>query len=433
MLFKRLLALLLGLVLLGTLAGCGQIVPLNRVNLEKLKQQLEEIDQLPTIEAVKLKKEAFDTAKSSQDKNDPSLSQKLFLSAYCAERLGSYEEAILTYSALGRSNFGTMANFRIGEIAANASSRVMEADKQARGGYTRAAYGVQYESLRDLLPAGLKHLVQAPAHSQYAHPGGDILVRDPALASELPLKRWTLESLRIAANQRADKFQKESFSYQTIATLVRLTGNNPAYSCGLALIIIAVIVRVITAPLTRRQYKSMREMQALQPLLSELQKKHKDDKQKLMQEQMQLFKEHKINPMGGCLPMLVQLPFLYWVYGAVRAYSYPFEHSRFLWVSSLAMPDLALLLLYAVSLYFSQKITTPPTADPQQQQMQKMMALLMPVMLFMFLKNLPAAFVLYWFAQNVLMTVNQMLYLKKNPPPALQASAAFKQKKKKGN
>jgi YidC/Oxa1 family membrane protein insertase len=431
---RRLFALLLGLLLLGIFAGCGPTAPLNQVDLEKLRGRLEEIDKLPSVEAVKNKKDELDAAKSAKDQNSPAQAEKTFLSAYCAERLENYEEAIVTYTSVSRSNYGTMASFRIGEIASHAAAKVMEADKRARDGYTKAAYGVQYESLRDILPAGLQSLVSAPAQRRFAHLGGDILVRQPALASELPLQEWKLEGLRLAANSRADKYQQESFSYQTISTLVRLLGNNPHFSYSLALILIALMVRLITAPLTRRQFKSMREMQALQPLLNELQKKHKDDKQKLMQEQMQLFKEHKINPMGGCLPMLIQLPFLWWVYGAVRAYSYPFEKGHFLWINNLATPDLLLLLLYAVSLYFSQKITTPPTADPQQQQMQKMMALMMPLMLFMFLKNMSAAFILYWLAQNVLMTTNQFFYLRKNPPVPLQASVAVKQKnKKKGN
>jgi YidC/Oxa1 family membrane protein insertase len=211
-------------------------------------------------------------------------------------------------------------------------------------------------------------------------------------------------------------------------------GRNKHYSYGLAIILIAVLVKLITTPLTNRQFKSMREMQAVQPLLAELQKKHKGDKQKLMQEQMQIFKEHKINPMGGCLPMLVQMPFLIWVYRAVWAYNWQFEDTKFLWIGNLANGDQWLLILYAVSLYFSQKITTPPTADPQQQQMQKTMALLMPVMFLMMFRTMPAAFILYWFAQNVLMTTNQFFYLRRNPPPALQASAEVKQKKiKTGN
>jgi YidC/Oxa1 family membrane protein insertase len=401
---RRLLALLLGLSLLLLLAGCFPGAGASRLKYPPLETKIETIDRLPDIEAVKLHKQDLETAAEKAGKDDPHKAENMFLAAYCAERLENYEEAIAKYEAVPRisGDYKAIANFRVGEIAANARPKVTDADKRALKGYTNA--------------------------SGY-YPTGTMLVREPALASQ-PLGKWRTEPLRIAANSRADKFQRHFFSYRAIDTLVALLGRNPHYSYGLAVILIAVLVRVVTTPLTNRQFKSMREMQAVQPLLTELQKKYKDNKQKLMQEQMQIFKEHKINPMGGCLPMLVQMPFLIWVYRAVWAYNWQFENTSFLWIGNLANSDQVLLVLYAVSLYFSQKITTPPTADPQQQQMQKTMALLMPIMFLFMFKSMPAAFILYWFAQNVLMTTNQFFYLRKNPSPALQASGEGKQKKK---
>ncbi len=137
---------------------------------------------------------------------------------------------------------------------------------------------------------------------------------------------------------------------------------------------------------------------------------------------MDLFKEHKVNPAGSCLPMLIQFPILIWVYYAIRYFVFQFEGVHFLYVKSLADPDVVtvsgmpvpgpLLILYGISMYFSQKLLAQPTATPEQQQQQKMMAYMMPVLLLFVLKSLPAAFILYWLLQNMLMTGHQWLIMR---------------------
>ncbi len=160
-------------------------------------------------------------------------------------------------------------------------------------------------------------------------------------------------------------------------------------------------------------------MQAVQPELKKLQEKYKGDKQKLAKEQMELFKRHGVNPAASCLPMLIQMPILIGVYYGIRSFVFRFENVSFLYIESLANPDVVrigetlwpgpLLLLYGVSMYFSQKLISTPAATPEQQQQQKLMAFMMPVLLVLILKALPAAFILYWFLQNILMTGHQYL------------------------
>jgi len=387
-----------------TLAGCfpGAGPMLSSQDLEALRGELEKVDRLSGDVNVKLEKERLESEQLKSPDKDPRKALNQFLVAYCAEKLGNYEEAVARYEALGRSPYKAVASFRIGEVASHART-IVEADKRALNGYTGA--------------------------SGY-YPTGRILVRYPALASE-PLQEWKIEELRVAANSRADVYQRHATSYKAIDALVTFLGKNKHFSYGLAILLIAIIVKGLTTPLTVRQFKSMREMQAVQPLLTELQRKHKGDREAVMRGQMKLFKEHKINPMGGCLPLLIQMPFLIWVYRAVWAYNWQFEGARFLWIPNLALPDIPLLLLYAVSLYFSQKLTTTPTADPQQQQMQRTMAIIFPIMFLYMFKLMPAAFILYWFAQNVLMTGHQYYIMSKHNPPAAAAPAEEKVVKKK--
>jgi YidC/Oxa1 family membrane protein insertase len=120
--------------------------------------------------------------------------------------------------------------------------------------------------------------------------------------------------------------------------------------------------------------------------------------------------------------MLIQMPILIWVYYGIRYFVYRFEGVQFLYLPSLADPDFLiiggrplpgpLLLLYAVSMYFSQKLIAAPAATPEQAQQQKLMTYMMPVMFLFILKDLPAAFILYWFLQNILMTGHQFLMMR---------------------
>ena len=227
------------------------------------------------------------------------------------------------------------------------------------------------------------------------------------------------------------------FKYKILSTLVKATGSIPSFSYAFALILLAVIVKVLTFPLTKKQYAGMRDMQKMQPLIKEMQKKYKGAE--LHEKTMALYKEHKVNPFGGCLPMLVQMPFLIFLFTAIREYEFAFAHGTFLWIGSpladpgirfmghnlfghdLSEPDIPLLALYAITMYITTRLT--PATDPQQQQQQQTMALVMSgFFFFMFLSyRWSSAFVLYWLIQNILSIWQQYTYIYK---PHLEKQAA---------
>jgi YidC/Oxa1 family membrane protein insertase len=184
----------------------------------------------------------------------------------------------------------------------------------------------------------------------------------------------------------------------------RLVGN-----WGWAIIILTVIIKLLFAPLTHKQQKSMKRMQKLQPLFAELKEKYKGDPAKLNKEMMELYKKHKVNPLGGCFPMLIQIPVFFALY-RVLGNSIELRHAPFIfWLHDLSAKDpyYVLPLLMGVSMLAMQKMT-PTSMDPKQ----NMMMMLMPVvMVFMFI-NLPSGLVLYFTVSNLL-SMAQQLYINK--------------------
>lgn len=199
--------------------------------------------------------------------------------------------------------------------------------------------------------------------------------------------------------------------YRAVAVYVALFKFAGGFGPALALIMLALLIKLVTIPLTNASFRGMRDMQRVQPLIKDLQEKYKNDKQKFAEEQMKLMKEHKVNPLGGCLPLLIQIPIFIVVYQAVRVYSAGFAGSGFLWVPNLAKPDWILLLLYTASMIVTQKLTATPSTDPQQKMMQTQMTYIMPIFLLIVLKNIASAFVLYWFFLNVFSSLHQYYLL----------------------
>ena len=227
-----------------------------------------------------------------------------------------------------------------------------------------------------------------------------------------------------------------AFLYRVIDFFVSLTGRQ-AWSYWVAILVISVLVKLGLTPLSNKQYRSMKEMQKLQPYIQELQAKHKNDKELMGRKTMELYKDHGINPMAGCTPLLFQLPIMYTLYYAIRLYQYQFSHGTFLWIGSglshifpaylginLGQQDIPILLLYALSMYVTQKMTVTPTMDPQQAETQKMMALMTPfmTMYFFYQYHLPSAFVLYYLIFNILSTVQQKYYMRKRAGDSLPGS-----------
>ena len=237
----------------------------------------------------------------------------------------------------------------------------------------------------------------------------------------------------------------------------------PSY--GLAIILMTLVTRIVLLPLSIKSTRSMREMQLIQPEIKRLQKKYKGDRQKLNTEMMALYKEHGVNPFGGCLPLLLQMPVfiaLFQVIQKPRAYLLPWEDSalytalddpataldvhNFLglrldcsvtraWAGDAspvanieavcggspleALPYIALILLMAGATYYQQRQMVAARGgqpmDPQAQQMQTFMKV-MPLLLLVFGLGFPAGVVLYWVTTNAWTIVQQRIMLKAAPP-----------------
>jgi YidC/Oxa1 family membrane protein insertase len=187
---------------------------------------------------------------------------------------------------------------------------------------------------------------------------------------------------------------------------------------GVAIIVLTVMVRVVTMPLTNRQMRSMERMRAVQPKVKALQEKHGDDRQKQSEEMMKLYRAEGVNPLGGCFPMLLQLPVFIGLFYALRS-SIHLRHAPFVgWINDLSAPETlftipgieipvrVLPLVMGVSMVVQQKITPTASADPAQ---ARMMMTIMPVMMTVLFYQFPSGLVLYWFVSNVLAIAHQLL------------------------
>lgn len=208
------------------------------------------------------------------------------------------------------------------------------------------------------------------------------------------------------------------------------------HNFGLAIIIFTAIVRLITLPLTYRQQVSTQKMQEMQnsKKWKKIQEKYKDDKQKQQEEMLKLYQEMGINPLSGCLPLLIQFPIIIGLYQAIirtlaggplqlvdlAKHIYPFTpraliplNSHFLWMNlgdpeRLFLPFLpgigipVLTILVVITTFFQTKMSTPPSPDSQSSQMNRMMALYMPLLLGYFAYSFSAGLALYFVTSNIL-------------------------------
>lgn len=195
----------------------------------------------------------------------------------------------------------------------------------------------------------------------------------------------------------------------------QLTGNY-----GWAIVLITLAIKLLFTPLTHMSFESMKKMQALQPKLKSLQEQHKNDQAKLSKEMMELYKKHKVNPMSGCLPMLLQIP-VFIAFYQVLAQTAEFQGEPFIgWIRDLSEPDRAFVLPYAIpflgdainilpilmlgSMLWQQKLTPQTAGSPEQQKMM----MFMPVIFGFIFYKLPSGLVLYWFVNNMLSIFHQL-------------------------
>ncbi len=205
--------------------------------------------------------------------------------------------------------------------------------------------------------------------------------------------------------------------------LMNFIHDNIVANFGVAIILITLLIKVIFWPLGNKSYKSMAEMRKLQPLMMEIREKHKDDKRKMNEEVMNLYKTYKINPLSGCLPMVVQIPvfiaFYRMLYEAIEL-----RHASFmLWINDLSVPDRlfnfditiplmappygipVLTLIMGASMFLQQRLAPPP-GDPMQARIMMMLPI---VFTFIFI-NFPSGLVLYWLVNN-LVSIGQQYHV----------------------
>ncbi|OQY01642.1 MAG: membrane protein insertase YidC [Desulfobacteraceae bacterium 4572_130] len=194
---------------------------------------------------------------------------------------------------------------------------------------------------------------------------------------------------------------------------------------GVAIIILTILIKLIFWPLGTKSYKSMNDMKRIQPLMMELREKYKHDKQKMNKEVMGLYKTYKVNPMGGCLPIIVQMPIFFALYRMLYQ-AIELRHTPFIgWINDLSAPDRlfhfnfaipfmqapygvpVLTIIMGATMFLQQKMS-PSTGDPTQAKMMMLMPLFMT---FIFI-NFPAGLVLYWLVNNIL-SIGQQYYIQK--------------------
>jgi YidC/Oxa1 family membrane protein insertase len=189
-------------------------------------------------------------------------------------------------------------------------------------------------------------------------------------------------------------------------------------SYGIDIILLTILIKLLLAPLTHKSFVSMRQMQKLQPQMERIKEKFKDDKEKLNKEIMELYRRNKVNPLGGCLPMLLQFPVFIGLYNALLT---PIElrHTRFMWIKDLSRPDweslpftlagwnlgIPVLTLLMGASMFVQQWMTPSAGDPNQRRMM----LMMPVIFTAMFVTFPAGLTIYWLVNNILTIAQQYL------------------------
>ncbi|TMA15828.1 MAG: membrane protein insertase YidC [Deltaproteobacteria bacterium] len=205
----------------------------------------------------------------------------------------------------------------------------------------------------------------------------------------------------------------------------------PPHNWGVAIILLTLAMKVLTFPLQHKSMKSMQEMQRIQPQLEEMKKKYAGDTQRQNLEQMKLFKEHGVNPMGSCLPMLIQMPIWFALYTTLQV-SVELYNGHFIrgWIDDLTSKDPYYILPVAmgITMILTQVLTPAPMSNPSQ----KTMGYVMSGFFSLLMLTLPSGLTLYIFTNNIL-SIAQQMYLRRKfrPHPARASGQTVEVEKKK--
>ena len=263
--------------------------------------------------------------------------------------------------------------------------------------------------------------------AQYLNPAGDI--RPGTQHTYQHSLFFGPKSMNILKNAGHDLGKALNFGWFTVLAKPCVWLMNRLYSVipnyGIAIIILTLLIKIVLWPLGSKSYKSMSEMKKIQPLMKEIREKYKSDKKKMNEEVMGLYRTYKINPLGGCLPMVVQLPVFFALYRMLYQ-SIELRHAPFfLWIDDLSAPDRlfhfnfsipfmeppygipVLTIIMGATMLLQQKMS-PPMGDPTQAKMMMFMPL---IFTFIFI-NFSSGLVLYWLVNNIL-SISQQYYIQK--------------------
>ncbi len=324
------------------------------------------------------------------------------------------------------SQGGSIQSYRVGSagLFGGGPSQIEKSSKRYSGGADFAGYRTKYFGV--FLMPQKTDFVEVTKYGSSERPGVDIVTSQEINLKKTvlffgPLEYDEVASLGVGLEDKILGWQwLSSVSWLIYAIMVFLYGLIPNY--GLVVILFAVLIKVITYPLMAKQLRSTKKMQEIQPELNKIKLKYKHDPALQQQKMAALFQESGVNPLAGCLPMLVQFPVLIAVFMVFRNTIEFRGEPFFLWITDLASPDTLFVVgsipinvlpfLMSLSMFYTMKASTaaqPTGGDPAQEATQKMMKYMFPGMMFFLFYSFPSGLNLYYLCFNVLQIVQQKL------------------------
>lgn len=305
---------------------------------------------------------------------------------------------------------------------------ILVADAQLRGGRVTHEYNkywLAFNTLQDYE----RHQASNPAWTQ-----DEVKVEN----RKGQVTYWTGQKLYAQVSKELSYQNRTTLVYgflpgwQIFDFLVGMTGKVPGFSYWFCTLFLAVLVRGLVWPLTQKQIKYGRQMQQLLPRIKEIKAAYPKDSATQQKETMAVYKEYGINPMMGCIPLVIQTPFFIAIYDCMLRYRFEFQHGTFLWVNpvtsaathgfiapNLGQQDTILLILYTLTMLSSQLLM--PVSDPTNAKSQRIMGVVMsiaiPGTMLLGFYVLPSAFVLYWTFTNIIATIQALLAYRQPVPP----------------
>ena len=335
------------------------------------------------------------------------------------------------------SQAGSIESFRVGASSFFGSSNtknISEENKKYVGQADFAGYRTKYFGVF-FIPqkSDIVEIIKYPTASRA---GVDInITQDINLEKNKlylgPLDYSSIESLDVGLEKKILGWQwLSSVSWLVYSVMISLFGLIPNY--GVVVVLFAVLIKLVTYPLMAKQLRSSKKMQEISPIMNKIKTKYKNNPAVQQQKMAALFQEHKINPLAGCLPLLIQMPILMSVFMVFRNTIEFRGESFFLWINDLSAADTLLYLgeipvnvlpfLMSASMYYTMKLSTanqPAGGDPAQEATQQMMKYMFPGMMFFLFYSFPSGLNLYYLCFNIMQIVQQKIINNETPngPP----------------